>query len=236
MVLLNIRRKKDNANGNASANVNDDVNANGNGSVNKNVEDAGESVRFTSVKTDTVERAAERQGKLQIASFVWTIISTLYTVGAVIYFIANKWVSSKYNAVLIGLVVAWVIALIVILALAFSKHDAVNGNKALKIYRKALKIFKNLINILFLVITAVSMAGVVSGGVDDLTQWAMLAVMMLVAVIQLVLKIALIVIKIILRRRGKGNMVEVSTYVNGEKKENKTQTKLLRKFYHSEDD
>lgn len=195
-----------------------------------------EAVKFTGVKTDSMERATEKRGKVEIASFIMTIISTLYTIVTVIMFVSKKWVPSGFSGALIALLVIWIVAFVVIIALALSNRDAEKGQKALKIYKKAIKIFKSFVNVMFVAITVVSFAGVAREGIDGLVQWLVMSFTLVVAVVQLALKLAIIVMKLVFTHKGKGKSVEVVTYVNGEKRENKVQSKFLQKLYHTEDD
>lgn len=185
-------------------------------------------------KTVVVER--QKQSKLQVASFVWTIISTIYTIGTVFTFVYENWVPSEFNIPLIVLLVVWIIAFVVIIGLALSSRDAKKGQKAIKIYKKSIKIFKAFVNVLFVVITAVSFAGVAHEGIEGFRQWIVMIFTLAVAVVQLALKISIIIIKLLFKRKGKGKKVTVATFTNGVEKHNKFEQKVLAKFYESDDD
>ncbi len=193
-----------------------------------------ENMSADSNTTIVVEK--QKQSKLQIASFVWTIISTLYTIGTVFTFVYENWVPSEFNVPLVVLLVVWIIAFFVILGLALSSHDKKKGQKAIKAYKKSIKIFKAFVNVLFVVITVISFVGVAHEGIEGIKQWIVMLFTLAVAVVQLALKISILVIKILLKRKGKGKKVEVVTFTNGVEKRNKFEEKVLAKFYESDDE
>lgn len=167
--------------------------------------------------------------------FVWSVISVIYTIAMVIFFVSRKWVPSDFSVALVILLVAWVVAFIVIIGIAINNRDAAGGRKALGIYKKAIKIFKYLVGILFLVITIVSMTGIAKGGgLEGAKEIAIVVVYLIVTVIQLAVQIALIVMKAVMRRQGKNMVVQAVTFVNGKSKNDKLRGKVLSKIYHTE--
>ncbi len=184
----------------------------------------------------TIVVEKQKQSKLQIASFVWTIISTIYTIGTVFTFVFENWVPSAFNTPLIVLLVVWIIAFVVIIGLALSSHDKKKGQKAIKVYKKSIKIFKAFVNVMFVVITAVSFAGVAHEGIEGIKQWIVMLFTLAVAIVQLALKISIIILKLLFKRKGKGKKVTVATFTNGVEKHNKFEQKVLAKFYESDDD
>ncbi len=168
-------------------------------------------------------------------SFVWSIISVIYTIVMVIYFISRKWVPSEFSIALVILLVAWVVAFVVIIGIAIDNKDAKGGKKALGIYKKSIKIFKYLVGILFLVITIVSMAGIAkNGGLEEAKQIAIVVVYLIITVVQLAVQIALIVMKAVMKHRGKNMVVQAVTFVNGKSKNDKFRGKVLSKIYSTE--
>ena len=93
------------------------------------------------------------------------------------------------------------------------------------------RIFTTLV---FLVATAISMAGVVEARGTGLVEWLVLGGNMLVAAIQLSLKIAMFIVGIVARKVGKKYTVKVQTYVNGVVKEHKTKSAVMSKLYGTE--
>lgn len=169
--------------------------------------------------------------------FVWSVISVIYTIAMVIFFISRKWVPSEFSVALVVLLVVWVVVFIVIIAIAINNRDAKGGRKALGIYKKGIKIFKYLVNILFLVITIVSMTGIArQGGLEGAKEIAIVVVYLIVAIVQLAIQIALIVMKAVMKRRGKNMVVQAVTFVNGKSKNDKFRAKVLSKIYHTETD
>lgn len=177
------------------------------------------------------QKATEKFG------FAWSVISVIYTIAMVIFFISSKWVPSEFSVALVVLLVAWVVVFIVIIAIAINNRDAKGGRKALGIYKKGIKIFKYLVNILFLVITIVSMTGIArQGGLEGAKEIAIVVVYLLVAIVQLAAQIALIVVKAVMKHKGKNMVVQAVTFVNGKSKNDKFRAKVLSKIYHTETD
>lgn len=97
----------------------------------------------------------------------------------------------------------------------------VQGQEKLKTnvknYKKVLGIFKAFVNVFFLAISAVSMAGIATGE-TSLVKWIVFGVTFFVALMQLVLKITKFVMKQVRKAVGKKFKVEIHKFVDGKKK------------------
>jgi len=117
------------------------------------------------IEQATKEAVAEERGKnltaFQKANVAWTLISTLYAIVSVCTFIAKKWVDSVYTYALIPLLAIFIIVFIALAVLTFK--DPKRLKNGVSTYRKVLGIFKAFVNVFFLALTAVSMAGIATG-------------------------------------------------------------------------
>lgn len=193
--------------------------------------------RDNEMPTDTLEvtKVYRSRKVAENFGFAWSVISVIYTIAMVIFFVSRKWVPSDFSVALVILLVAWVVAFIVIIGVAINNRDAKGGREALGIYKKAIKIFKYLVGILFLVITAVSMTGIAKqGGLEGAKEIAIVVVYLIVMIVQLIVQIALIIMKAVMKRKGKNMVVQAVTFVNGKSKNDKFREKVLSKIYHAE--
>ena len=123
---------------------------------------------------------------VQKLNVVWTIVSTLYAIASTCMFVAKKWVDSIYTYILIPMLAVLVITFVVLVVLTFKDKKKLKTN--VKNYKKVLGIFKAFVNVFFLAISAVSMAGIATGE-TSLVKWIVFGVTFFVALMQLVLKI-----------------------------------------------
>ena len=136
-----------------------------------------------------------KQSRLAKASFAWTVISMLYAIVSGAVLISGKWILAPYSYIMAGLLGVYVV-IFVVLVVSFA-GDAKAGKKKIKTFKKLFGMFKIFTNIVFLIATAISMVGVVDGRGTGLLEWIVLGANMLVAAIQLTLKIWLFVLGII---------------------------------------
>ncbi len=179
---------------------------------------------------------ATNEGRTQIASFVWTLICVVYTIVSVILFMVNNWIPSRFNSALIALLAVWIVVFIVIVGVSLGTKNEGKGKKALALYKKLIVIFKGLVNIMFLAISAVSMAGIAVQGFDGVVQLLMFVFTFVVAIVQVALKISIMVIKAVYKHRGKKIAVKVVTFVDGKQKENKIRTAAMKSLYGQKKD
>lgn len=152
---------------------------------------------------------------VQKLSVVWTIISTVYAIVSTCTFVAKKWVDSAYAYALIPMLVVLVITFVVLVVLTFKDKKKLQTN--VKNYKKILGIFKAFVNVFFLAISAVSMAGIATGE-TSLVKWIVFAATFFVALMQLVLKITKFAMKQVRKAVGKKYKVEMHKFVDGKKK------------------
>lgn len=178
------------------------------------------------------EKKEKKQSRLAKASFVWTVISMLYALISGAVLISNNWILAPYSYIMAGLLGVYVVmfaALLVCYA-----EDAKKGKKRIKTFKKLFGMFRIFTTLVFLVATAISMAGVVEARGTGLVEWLVLGGNMLVAAIQLSLKIAMFIVGIVARKVGKKYTVKVQTYVNGIVRENKAKSTVMSKLYGTE--
>ena len=173
-----------------------------------------------------------KQTRLAKASFAWTIISMLYAIVSGAVLIAGKWILAPYSYIMAGLLGVYVV-IFVVLVVSFA-GDAKGGKKKIKVFKKLFGMFKIFTNIVFLIATAISMVGVVEGRGTGLLEWIVLGANMLVAAIQLTLKIWLFILSIVARYVGRKYTVKVQTYINGVAKDNKAKSAVMSKLYGTE--
>ena len=152
---------------------------------------------------------------VQRLSVVWTIVSTVYAIVSTCTFVAKKWVDSAYAYALIPMLVVLVITFVALVVLTFKDKKKLQTN--VKNYKKILGIFKAFVNVFFLAISAVSMAGIATGE-TSLVKWIVFGVTFFVALMQLVLKITKFVMKQVRKAVGKKFKVEIHKFVDGKKK------------------
>ncbi len=152
---------------------------------------------------------------VQKLSVVWTIISTVYAIVSTCTFVAKKWVDSAYAYALIPMLVVLVITFVVLVVLTFKDKKKLQTN--VKNYKKILGIFKAFVNVFFLAISAVSMAGIATGE-TSLVKWIVFVATFFVALMQLVLKITKFAMKQVRKAVGKKYKVEMHKFVDGKKK------------------
>lgn len=188
-------------------------------------------------QAEEAERAVEvketrKQSRLAKASFAWTVISMAYAIISGAVLISGKWILTPYSYIMAGLLAVYVVIFIAVVA--FYATDVKKGKKQIKIFKKLFGMFKIFTTLVFLIATAMSMAGVVDARGTGLFEWIVLGVNMFVAAVQLTLKIWLFILGIVAKRVGKKYTVKVQTYVNGKVKEHKAKSAVMSKFYGTE--
>lgn len=161
------------------------------------------------------EKHGKRAKALAYAGAIWTLICTLYSVVSVCSFVAKGWVDTTFSRVLIVMLAVYIVIFIVLVVLIFKNPEKRKGD--MKTYKKTLGIFKAFVNVVYLAISAVSMAGIASGD-TTLLQWVMFGATFFVALVQLALKIATFVFKRIRKAVGKKFKVEIQRFSDGKKK------------------
>lgn len=147
--------------------------------------------------------------------------------------IGKKWVESPVTYALIGILAALLIILIV--AVAYTRSDTKRGRRHLALYGKLIKLFKASVTIVFLVLSAIALAGVARSEPGALG-WLTFAVTFLIAALQLAFQITLLILNFYHKRVGKKYEVKVVRFVDGKPKESKTINKIYSKIYKNDDD
>ena len=170
------------------------------------------------------EPEKQKLSKVDLASFIITILSSAYTMATVIMFVVENWVPSAFSIALKVLLVSWVVAFIVIMGFSIATRDTKKTKKYLATYKKLIKLFKGFVNVLFLTITAVSMVGIVKEGIDGIVQMVVMAFSVIVAMAQLAVNTAKFIMKSMLKHHKEKKKKE-----KAERKAQKEAKKLARK-------
>ena len=179
------------------------------------------------------EVIAEEENKklttFQKIDVVWTVISTLYAIASVCTFVAKKWVDSVYTYALIPMLAVFVGVFITLVALTFKDPKKLKTN--VKTYKKVLAIFKAFVNVFFLALTAVSMAGIATGK-PDLVKWIVFGFTFFVALVQLSFKIAKFAMRCAKKSLSKKFKVEMHNFKDGVKKKKTSSDKIKENSYN----
>lgn len=163
-----------------------------------------------------IERMPSKRTKaLAMASAIWTLVCTLYSIVSVCSFVLKGWVDTTFSRVLIVMLAVYIVIFIVLAVLTLKNPQKRKGD--VKAYKKTLGIFKAFVNVVYLAISAVSMAGIASGE-TSFWQWVVFGVTFLIALVQLGLKIASFIFKSVTKAVGKKFKVEVARYRDGKKR------------------
>ena len=197
----------------------------------QNISEDGNKLDVISVSVDAEEKR-KRSGA--IFSFVWTIISIIYTIAMTAYLMSQHWVNDQFTVVLSIILAFFIVIVLVLVGLFFTDLDRIKTHdKTLKAIGFLIRVFKAGLNITFVAITAISVAGMAYGGFTDaVKEWAVVIATMLVAVVKLFLVLFnFIAPKVIRHKFSKGTYYK-TTYINGQKqaKKHKTRNKLMKKL------
>ena len=179
------------------------------------------------------EVIAEEENKklttFQKIDVVWTVISTLYAIASVCTFVAKKWVDSVYTYALIPMLAVFVGVFIALVVLTFKDPKKLKTN--VKTYKKVLAIFKAFVNVFFLALTAVSMAGITTGKPQHV-KWIVFGFTFFVALVQLSLKIAKFAMRCAKNSLSKKFKVEMHNFKDGVKKKKTSSDKIKENSYN----
>ncbi len=162
--------------------------------------------------SQVVEKEDKHVGKLTKASIIWSILSTIYAIVSTCIFLKSGWIEHELSYVLIVMLVVFVCIFVGLVVLTIKKPAKTKGS--IKTYKTLLKIFKSFANVSFLALSAVSMAGIASEGMTIL-KWIMFGMTFFVAIVQLALKIALLILKSVRKSIAKRYKVKIHNYANG---------------------
>lgn len=170
----------------------------------------------------------KQMSTLQKFSTAWSFITALYTIIATSAFIVSGWIDSTLSYVLMGALALYIIVFCVLIGLGSQKPE--KARISAKIYRRLLSIFKAFANLVFLVLTAVSMAGLAGNG-TGFGEWIAFGATFLMALVQFALKIAKFILKASKHSLSRKYSVKVERYVNGEKQESTLGDRIKEKRY-----
>ncbi|MDE5601881.1 MAG: hypothetical protein K2J16_05230 [Clostridia bacterium] len=174
----------------------------------------------------------EKISLLRKLSAIWTLISTAYAIVSTCLFISRDWVSSTVSYVLIGILSVYILAFIALIVLV--ARNPKKGTRAAKYYKTILKIFKTVINIVFLILTAVSMAGMAATNMSA-GKWFMFIMSFIVAFVQLAFKIVMLASKLARRWVAKRFKVKIENYKDGKRKKNTMLDSITERQYKDKD-
>lgn len=175
-----------------------------------------------------VEKSARKSGRLSAISFVWTILGTIYAIVSSIFFVAKKWVVTPYSYILIAGLAVYVVLFIVIICVY--AEDKQKGKKRIRTVKRHIQIFKAAANLMFVIVAAISVFGVAEGDLH-LHKWAAMSITIIVAAVQLGLRLAYIIFMVMAKRTGNKYKVKVSSYVNGKVRKSTVSNKLYEQIY-----
>ncbi len=162
-----------------------------------------------------VEREFAKKDKhLRRFDIVWTIISTVFAIITTSVLLAKNWVEGTISYVILALLIAYVFAFIILCAVIY-KHP--ESSASMKAYGKAIKIFKALTNLAFLVLTAITMVGIwESGEKFDFKRGFIFVGNAIVGVVKLVISLVSLAEYISRRHIAKNYSVRVTNFKAGE--------------------
>ena len=195
------------------------------------VEEDGTKLDVISVSVDAEEKR-KRSGA--IFSFIWTIISIVYTIAMTAYLMSQHWINDQFTIILSIILAFFIIIVLVLVGLFFTDLDRIKAHdKTLKAVGFLIRIFKAGLNITFVAITAISVAGMAYDGFTDaVKEWAVVIATMLVAVVKLFLVVFNFVAPKVIRHKFSKGTYYKTTYINGQKqaKKHRTRNKLMQKL------
>lgn len=177
-------------------------------------------------------KKVKKQSRIATASFIWTILSMVFAIVSAGFYLYKQWLLAPYSYIMFAVLGVYIVVFAVMVGLYAG--NAKQGKKKIKGLKKTFGIFRTFTTLVFLIVTAVSMTGVVSAKGLGLWQWIVLGVNISVAIVQISLKISSMVFSAVVKKIGKKYTVRITSYVNGVAKENKVQTKVMSKLYGTE--
>lgn len=192
----------------------------------------GTKLDVISVSVDAEDRR-KRAGT--IFSFIWTIISIIYTIAMTAYLMSKHWVNDQFTIVLSIILAFFIVIVLVLVGLFFTDLDRIKTHdKTLKAVGFLIRLFKAALNITFVAITAISVAGIAYDGfsMDAVKEWAVVIATMFVAVVKLFLVVFNFVAPKVIRHKFSKGTYYKTTYIDGQKqaKKHKTRNKLMKKL------
>lgn len=143
-----------------------------------------------------LKSAKKKSSAFSKLSAIWSVISALYVTVAVAWFIIKNGLDGTVPKVLLGMLVAFVVGYVTVVAISASKNrEGMNASKNAKTYKKCLKIFKAVTKVVFVAMSGVLLAGMNLNGLHGALQWIVFIATFVVALFQLVLMIVKMIFK-----------------------------------------
>ncbi|MDE6302811.1 MAG: hypothetical protein K2M36_04425 [Clostridia bacterium] len=191
--------------------------------------EVSENTKTAAVENGVTVKEDNKISAVSKLSLIWTVISTVYAIFSTCLFIARGWVSNTVSYVLVGVLVLYVAVFILLIVLTV--RNPRYGKRNVGLYKKLLKIFKAIANIAFLVLTAISLAGMTVVGMQGMMKWILFCLSFAVALVQLGLKVVLLAMKIGRMYVAKRFKVEIVQFVDGKKKRKSLRARLQENKY-----
>ena len=155
---------------------------------------------------------ASKKTRAQIFEEIWAIISTVFAIITTAILLAKNWVEGVLSYVILAVLCLYVLVFLVLCAFLYKKPTT---KIPLATYGKIIKIVKALTNIAFLVLSAMSLAGI---AISDLSpsKWVVLIGNFLVAGVKLGFALYSIIKLIVRHHVAKNYRLQVTRIVNGE--------------------
>ena len=180
-------------------------------------------------KAQVEKELAQKERKLRRMDEAWAIISTIFAIISTSVLLAKNWVEGILSYAILGILIAYVMIFLVLCTMLIKKPDS---NLNFKAYSKAVKIFKALANIAFLVLAAMTMASMVKeNDTFDFSKWVVFIGNALLAVVKLVIAVVSLASYISRRHIAKHYSVQVTRYVDGKQQRKTASDRRKEKKY-----
>ena len=179
--------------------------------------------------SDLQPEGQKKVSKFTYIDYIWTIISAMFAISSACSFVAKQWVTDTAAYVLIVLLAIYIISFIAIVSISFKKGIDKKSKQQVKALKTNVKLFKMFANIVFLGITAMSLYGMISTGMD-LGKFIASIFTLLVAIVKLSLKLTKIIVKKINKKIAEQFATSITTYVDGKVQKSKMPDKVKEKI------
>ena len=192
------------------------------------------SARYTedeimNARAEVEKELARKDRYLRRFDVAWTIISTIFAIVSTSILLAKNWVEGTISYIILALLIAYVVAFLILCAVIHKNPDS---KVSIKAYSKAIKIFKALTNLAFLVLTAITMVGILQSGEGfDLKMGVIFVGNAIVGIVKLVISIVSMVQYISRRHIAKHYSVKVSNFRDGEMQKKTASDRRKEKRY-----
>ena len=159
-----------------------------------------------------VEREiAAKKTRAQIFEEIWAIISTVFAIITTAILLAKNWVEGVLSYVILAVLCVYVLVFLVLCALLYKKPTS---KVPIATYGKIIKLVKALTNIAFLVLSAMSLAGIAASDLSP-SKWVVLIGNFLLAGVKLGFALYSIIKLIVRHHVAKNYALQVTRIVDG---------------------